>query len=181
MTFSDSFQNLPGSRTPKTRHCRGVYRLFLLSFGILITYWLILTVICGWDGIVACDPLNKVLFDMGEPMGGFGGWYITHFIFFYIVGLLFPDCMLLAMTIGVFFEILETFSSNFALNEHRVSGVQYSKVWEGTLMDLFFNFTGFVAGMLTTKYFLNGKPPKVPWISAESSEDSKDENYKNLT
>ena len=167
MTPIESFQNLPGTITPKTKHCIGVYRIGILSIGILITYWLIIISICGWDKMVSSDPLNKVLYDMGGDIGGIGGWYITHFIFYYIVGLLLPDCMLLAMTLGVFFEIFESLTGIiFLSNDLDTKGSQSSKWWEGTLMDLFFNFTGFVAGMLTTKYVLNGKPPKVPWISS---------------
>ena len=73
--------------------------------------------------------------------------------------------MLVAMTMGVLFEIFESYIGMVLIKERKIDGSIYSKWFEGTLMDLFFNFTGFVAGMLTTKYVLNGKPPKVPWIS----------------
>nr|QBK85880.1 MAG: uncharacterized protein LCMAC101_04750 [Marseillevirus LCMAC101] len=117
---------------------------------------------------------------MGEFMGGFGGWYITHFIFFYIIGLLFPDCMLLAMTLGALFEIIESVTAPILFSDRApFPDMQYTR-WDGTPIDLLFNFTGFVAGMLTTKYFLNGKPPKVPWVSADSEiSKAHRENYKN--
>ena len=180
MTFSDSFQNLPGSRTSKTRHCRGVYRLCLLWFGIFIIYWLLLLLICGKKSTIHCDKLNYTLVDI-PILGKFGGWPISHLVMFYGIGLLFPDCMLLAMTIGVLWEIIEwnvgrsdllprLMDSPNKSNKNMI----YGEFWVvGTLQDALYNFIGFVAGMLTTRYFLNGKPPKVPWLSADSSTEEK--------
>ena len=169
MGFDKLVQNLPGTKTPETRHCKGVYRSMLLIFGILIMYWLFLAMNCGLANASNCDNINRVLFDT-KIIGNFGGWNLTHLIFYYFVGLLFPDCILIAMVIGVIWEIFEEILGSINLpgmvNTTGVSGLQYGDRWvKGNLNDILCNFIGFVAGMLTTKYLLNGKPPKVPWIS----------------
>ena len=171
MTFDNSFQNLPGTRTPKTRYCRGVYQIMLLMFSILIAYWIFLTLICGLTKVASCDRINRVLFNT-KAMGEFGGWSLTHIIFYYFVGLLFPDCILIAMTVGVIWEIFEEVLGSVKPSNiggvTKSSSLQYKHGWiRGTLSDVVYNFIGFVAGALTTKYFLKGEPPKVPWLSTD--------------
>ena len=170
MTFNDSFQNWPGTRTPKTRQCQGVYQIMLLMFGILITYWLFLVMVCGIKKVASCDQINQK-FDI-KSIGEIGGWSLTHVFFYYFVGLLFPDCIVLSMTAGVIYELFEELIGSI-IPSNMVSIIksgdfQYQKGWiRGSISDVLYNFIGFVAGMLTTKYFLNGKPPKIPWLSTD--------------
>ncbi len=178
MTFSDSFQILPGTRTPKSRHCLGVYRLLLLSFGVLIIYWIFLVTICELKNAMDCDRINRIIFDV-DVIGGFGGWSLAHIILYYFVGLLFPDCMMIAMVIGIIWECLEQLVGYLLprdiVNVTKSPGRQYQNEWiHGSISDVLYNFIGFVAGMLTTKYFLNGNPPKVPWLSADSTVSGRD-------
>jgi len=167
MDLAENFENLPGARTPETRHCRKVYQMMLLMFGILILYWLFLFMICGMEKITSCDQINRVLID--NKTMKFGGWSLSHVIFYYIIGLLFPDCMLLAMTIGVLWEIFEEVLGMFKpinIGITKSNGLQYSEGWiRGSVSDVIYNFIGFVAGALTVKYFLNGKPPQIPWLN----------------
>ena len=132
-------------------------------FFILIAYWLILFMACGLEKIASCDKINRTIID-NETIK-FGGWSLSHVIFYYIIGLLFPDCMLVAMTIGVFWEIFEEVLGMFNPKNvvgNSASNLQYNKGWiRGSVSDIIYNFIGFVAGALTTKYFLNGKPPQL--------------------
>ena len=177
MTFNNSFQNWPGTRIPETRQCRGVYQITLLMFGILITYWLFLVIICGLKKVASCDRINQKI-DI-KSIGEIGGWSLSHVIFYYFIGLLFPDCMMIAMAVGVIYEIFEeligaTIPSNM-VSITKSPDLQYQKGWiRGSISDVLYNFIGFVAGMLTTKYFLNGNPPKVPWLSADSTVSGRD-------
>ena len=168
MTFNDLFQNWPGTRTSETRQCQGVYKTMLLMFGIIIMYWIFLVMICGITKVANCDLINQKI-DI-KSTGEIGGWSLSHVFFYYFVGLLFPDCIVVAMAAGVAYEIFEELIG-YTVPRDMVSVTnsnddQYQKGWiRGSVSDVLYNFIGFVAGMLTTKYFLNGNPPKIPWLS----------------
>jgi hypothetical protein len=144
----------------------------LLILGILIMYWLFLVMICGLANAASCDNINRVLFTT-KTIGKFGGWNLTHLIFYYFIGLLFPDCILIAMIIGVLWEVFEEILGSFNvpgmvnMNTTKRPNLQYEGGWvKGNLTDLLCNFIGFVAGALTTEYLLNGKPPQIPWLTS---------------
>jgi hypothetical protein len=81
------------------------------------------------------DPLEKSFLNIKYLKG----WIITHVLFFMLVGYLYPKTLVISMTLGIIWEIIE--------------GIDFdSPWWYGQLIDLNANFLGFIIGYLLQKY-----------------------------
>jgi hypothetical protein len=103
------------------------------------------------------DFLNRKVLDInlfGE--NGISWWPITHFIFFFVLGVLFPKCWLVIIFIAVLFEVIEETGCHF----HRLwtgkkyqveldpQKYQYHHYWMcGTLTDIFADMLGMICGI----------------------------------
>ena len=111
---------------------------------------------CKYPGFK--DPIGKFPFggEHSKFAGVLDGWSCSHFIFFFILGLCFPDHMYAAMTYGLLWELSEllTESTDSKLvsmlrgvstcrNNHMKDGEHffYSKS-----TDIILNLTGFLIG-----------------------------------
>jgi len=86
-------------------------------------------------------------------------WYLTHLLFYGLLGYLYPDALNLTMTIGLIWEIFEFYLSYskpkwfFKCFNTKHNSSEY---WYGRFSDIFVNYIGFMAGsslkMLTNHY-----------------------------
>lgn len=138
--------------------CSGVYKIFLFLVLLICVYWLILKIAYG-DNVVDNDPMNKLVFDIPFFENCCSWWPISHFIVFFIIGVLYPGCALVALTGGVIWELIEVFFS--ALQSKPRQGarssagkVQYSENWwAGSIKDIFMNVIGFYLGKLVVTVY----------------------------
>lgn len=101
--------------------------------------------------IVGKDPLNIKYFHLvGNCCSG---WAIGHFVLYFIIGLLYPDCGILAIGFGALWELIEVIIGSFQeKNKNPNPNVQYAnKWWAGNMIDIFINAAGFYTGALLHK------------------------------
>jgi len=133
--------------------CRGIYKLFTVVVIVILFYWFFLLAIKGSNHETAyVDPLNRIVVRVNVLENCCSWWPISHFILFFIIGLLFPrGCDLVAIGGGIVWELFEV-CAYYTLNMDRQavrsgSGVQYSgNWWAGSFKDLIFNTMGFYLG-----------------------------------
>lgn len=155
---------LPGSQHS---NCAGLWRTVIVIIGLLLFYQIILMFM---SGTVKNDPLNIQLFTL--PLAGsVGGWSLSHFVFFFIVGLLFPDCGILAMTMGVVWEIIEEVSGNLGEDmglidkRNNDEDALYKRWWSGRISDIIFNAIGFFLAKFIADNYIPGGKLVIPYIN----------------
>ena len=81
------------------------------------------------------DPLEESFLNIKYLKG----WIISHILFFMLIGYLYPKTLVISMTLGVIWEIIEGIDFN-------------SPWWYGQSIDINANFIGFIIGYLLQKY-----------------------------
>ena len=149
-------------RLPYGNQCGGSYKLMFIVFAMILLYNVFMAMWWPDKQRVDVDVLNRKIFDFDYFMGNCCSmWPITHFIFFFILGLLFPNCDLPIITAGVLWEIAEESIAIFRRQQQTrhvvVAGtgdLQYrDSWWAGSLQDILFNILGFYCGKLLVKLF----------------------------
>ncbi len=143
-------------KLPYGQECKGAYFILLLIPILIIIYWIYLL----WrskGGCVTCpsvienDFLNQKVLDMPYLENCCSWWPITHFVLFFILGVLFPNCEVLIIGAGIIWELVEMLmSSAFGRSRQPIragANVEYStNWWAGSAKDVLFNITGFYLG-----------------------------------
>ena len=144
-------------KLPRCKKAAGIYKVIILVVGFIFLYNMLLILSCdSTTDLVTRDPLNRTLFKIPFFNCNFSGWPLTHFICFFVLGLLFPDEDLFVVGGGILWEIFE--STCFLCTgrtEHKRVGsagsVEYTSWWNGSFQDVVFNTLGFYAGKLIVK------------------------------
>jgi len=168
---------------PDCRNCGGVYKIFIIVLLILFIHVIYLFVNYGLD-YKNNDFMNIKLFNFpafGEKCCS--GWPISHFILFMILGMLFPDCGKLIITIGILWEGLEyaagLYFSGFDMirpKSQNNSNTQYSEQWlAGNWYDIIFDVLGFLFGRFIVQQF--NWNIEIPYIT-DNKNDCKDDKHK---
>ena len=150
---------LPGS---SKSNCAGTYRVFMVTVLLIVVYFPILRMIFG-DLFGHRDKMNQVLFEL-PIIGKVSGWPLSHFVLFFFLGILFPDCDLLVLTAGVLWEIWEEFFGRYILKDRTNTpsymsetggrpDIQYTRWWSGSVKDIGFNIAGYYFGKLIARAF----------------------------
>lgn len=95
------------------------------------------------------DPMNKQLFL--DPFTGTNAswWPASHFLIFFLLGFLFPQCFIFAMTLGLLWEGLESIIEYLTTPKGPtavIPGVEYQQWASSSLRDIGYNTWGFLAG-----------------------------------
>lgn len=160
---------------PKCKKAAGVYKICFTVVGIIFLYWVFMLVIYnGRDkDLVNNDPMNYVVFTIPGINHCCSMWPISHFILFFILGLLFPEEDLLIISLGVLWELTEDVFFMIAGRgrqplRNSKGDVQYAESWwAGSFQDIIVNTLGFYCGKAVIK--ASGKKICVPWLNSESS------------
>lgn len=174
----------PGQTTtcilPYCKECGGAYMMMLLMFVIIVFYFFILSGAYTQNQIVFNDPMNYKVFDFPLLENCCSWWPLSHFIFFFILGVLFPDCAVPLLSLGVLWEGFEMLQSSIQGAERqwvrgasKSSDYEYSgNWWAGSLKDIVMNTLGFgfgwlVAKKLNVKLCINGVNSSSKWCKTE--------------
>lgn len=106
------------------------------------------------------DIMNNKVMDI-PAIGQISGWKISHYILFLIMGILFPHCDLIVITLGILWEVVEFIIGEilkhfFGENQYVDPTKEYSKKWiTGSWTDIIFNVAGFYTGKLYVTWWKN--------------------------
>lgn len=154
-------------------NCAGTYRVFFVVVLCIVIYFPILRMMFGENKFGYRDKLNTVLVDL-PGIGKVSGWPLTHFLLFFIMGILFPDCDVLIMSAGVLWEVWEECFGRFIAKDPRNTpsymsktgerpDVQYTRWWAGSVKDIAWNAIGYYSGKLLAKQM--GWNISIPYIN----------------
>lgn len=144
----------------KKCNCAGIYRFWtiILTLGIIYSAWFYFL-------NDKYDYLNVNLFEI-PGCGYYGGWALSHFISYFILGLLFPDCDLLIIVTSIIWEVFEEIIFHTCKFSIKNSGQYGDDRWgSGKVSDIFFNLAGFYLGKFIVKIF--NLDIKIPYINDE--------------
>ena len=135
-----------------------MYRLYIYAVSFIVLYWFFLLATNGSEKrAVYSDPFNKIVFDMPFLEKCCSWWPLSHFIFFLIIGILFPDCDLPAILGGIAWELTEV-GVYYAIGQDRQGTrngdgkIQYAESWwMGSTQDIVMNIVGFYLGKFLNK------------------------------
>lgn len=116
------------------------------------------------DDFIYHDILNKKIFNLDILENCCSGWTLSHFIVYFILGLLFPDCFVIIIIISILWEFIEVLIGSYVNGDNwrrqitrDKNEIEYStNWWSGSYKDIIFNILGFITGYVIIKtYKLN--------------------------
>lgn len=97
------------------------------------------------------DVLEFSLFKKSDKLG-IDGWSLTHFSLFFIVGFFYNNVFVITMSLGILWELFETYIGIYKPNFIKgwgfckLPGNKYKVWWYGKISDPIINFLGFTTG-----------------------------------
>ena len=97
------------------------------------------------------DILEFSLFKNSNKYG-LDGWSITHLLFYFFIGFLYPNTFIISMVMGLIWELIETYIGYYKPEYIRgygfckLTGNKYKVWWYGKWSDIIINITGFLLG-----------------------------------
>ena len=117
--------------------------------------------------LIRNDIMNRVVVDLsGQRLSW---WRISHFLMYFVLGFLFPQCWLFLVVVGFLWELFEFAVQFFAYQDrHRFSdndyrqhqtttattvpAIDYDTVWwTGSFQDIVYNLLGLFAGVMLAR------------------------------
>lgn len=128
--------------------------LILTTVAIVIwIYFLFLTHVIG--NPISNDPFNRLVFQQKIFNESCCSWWpISHFILFFILGYLYPQCAVTILSMGIIWEGIEISASYFQRQQYQAIKTETGDVeytgnwWAGGIKDILFNTAGFYTGVL---------------------------------
>lgn len=131
----------------------------MIAIAVVIgIYWLYLRNTYG-NQMVYGDFMNQKVIDIPFFENCCSWWPISHFVLFLILGFLFPNCVLLIITLGIVWELIEVMMGKLVVGDkwqrqplRQGGNVEYTQDWwAGSAKDILFNIAGFGVGFLLAK------------------------------
>lgn len=148
---------------PQCVECKGGYKIFFLIFIIISFYFIILKLFYKSNQEkIQNDMLNVKVIDVPFLENCCSWWPISHFILFFVFGILFPQCGVLVISIGIGWEIFESILSYLTNSPERQvmrestlsNDYEYSQNWwAGSFKDIIMNIFGYLTGLIIVKIF----------------------------
>lgn len=166
---------------PKLK-CRGVYRLFFFMVMLIFLYWVLMMGLHGsHNRFSEFDPLNKIFINVPYLENCCSWWPLSHFFFFFILGLLFPECDIPVVIGGILWELFEVIVY-YSIKQERQGirrgndKIEYSNNWwSGSTKDILMNIMGFYLGKLVIK--ISGKRIVIPYVNDECDNRHEKDSY----
>lgn len=149
-------------KLPYCKDCGGAYQILLIVFVVIVFYFFFLRGAYEKNNVIHNDFMNLKVFDFDMLENCCSLWPLSHFVLFFVLGMLFPDCGIPLITLGIVWEGFETIVSSVGkedrqwVRDKRSKGgskkIEYSENWwAGSMKDILMNITGFVCGYLLVK------------------------------
>jgi hypothetical protein len=128
-------------------NCLKALWIYLIVLVIFLIYRLYLKTIPG--PIEENDFLNRNVFIC--PINGTmtSYWPISHFLFYVLLGFLFPECFLFLMLVGLVWEGIETIMQAYTteiIPNRTNQNIEYTNWWSSNLRDITYNLAGYLVG-----------------------------------
>jgi len=129
---------------------------YVVCLILMVTYGLILLLIFPMDQIATQDPMGVTV------AGPLCWWSISHFIFYFILGLLCWRHWMWILAIGILWELFEygvgvVLYSNSLVTQTKHPGKHYYDRWmTGNPWDIVMNVLGYLSGVLLAKLVMGG-------------------------
>lgn len=133
-----------------------VYGVVSILFAVYIPY----LYFNGFSKIAENDVLNRILIRIKNNR--ISGWGISHFIMYFIIGYLYPNCWIEATILGIIWELVEcVLGKIFVNNDNKPddSTRKYTLWWSGTFEDIILNSAGLICGITLNKMKTNIPKP----------------------
>lgn len=91
-------------RLPGCQSCFGVYWIFLIIILMIFLHWVLLLASFG-KNYKSGDILNRKIISIGNVE--LSGWNLSHFVLFFILGFIFPNCLMILVMAGLLWELVE--------------------------------------------------------------------------
>lgn len=135
--------------------CTNMYYVFFVVVVIITCYWIYLHNID--KNPVEFDLLNRKLFSIDILGNCCSGWALSHLIFFFMLGWIFPECGKDAMIMGILWEGVEMMLSKATETPRQAMKVgegkyEYSQWWGGSFKDIIINAIGFYSAKTIKEY-----------------------------
>lgn len=130
-------------------NCKGIY-FFLIYLLIIVVIYYVITFLF-FKKFSHRDYLNQTIYQ-SPCLGKISWWPISHFVLYFILGLLFPFCDPIIIAISIFWELFEEFMGCLLYNNgvkmpfksNGDKNVQYQgRWWRGSAMDIIYNLLGY--------------------------------------
>ena len=141
---------------PYCQDCAGAYMILLIILAMIIFYFFFLNGAFKQENIVHRDFMNLKIFDFPLLENCCSLWPLSHFFVFFILGVLFPDCAIPLITLGVLWEGFEVVAASLYKKDRqsvrKSSNIEYStNWWAGSTKDIVMNIAGFCVGWFVAK------------------------------
>lgn len=146
---------------PYSGDCLGAYQLMFLVAMFCFVYYIFMKKYYGGDKQVAeNDMMNRKVFECGVFENCCSMWPISHFIFFMILGFLYPKCWVPILILGASWELIEM-GAGYLMDgglqpmKTEKGNIEYSNNWwAGSSKDIVFNTAGFAVGAIIATLIL---------------------------
>jgi len=105
--------------------------------------------------LIAASKKTDVAKGLAVTMVHLTGWRISHLLLHMILGIIYPDKLLLFFTLGVIWEVIE----------YLIGAYSSDKWWGGSVwahaQDIIANTLGFLLGILISKMLCDHSPPTI--------------------
>lgn len=148
-------------------NCNGIYLIYFYVLLAGAIYFSIVSLF--FKGFNHRDYLNTIIYS-DKCLGKVSWWPVTHFVLYFILGLLFPDCDLIIIIVSFLWEAFEEFLGRFLYDndikmpfQDGTYEVQYKRWWRGSWFDILYNLSGYYSAKALVKLF--GWDIKIPGIN----------------
>ena len=143
---------------PYCKECKNIYPILIIVVVVIVLYYFLLKNTIDSQNIAVKDAMNKKVFTLPFTDGCCSWWPISHFLLYLVLGMFFPDCGIILMSLGVGWEFLETWMGKMIsegkpdIDENVATTIDYKDGWwAGSMTDIVANFLGFVCGWFISK------------------------------
>lgn len=140
-----------------TGHCKKTWKVFAVIITMIVLYFIALRLFFTESEVPHNDFMNRKIIDIPQLENCCSWWAVSHFVLFFFLGLVFPQCDVLVISAGILWELVEMGMAKIFNRKRQAirltnDSIEYSQNWwAGSTKDIFVNILGFYCGKLMNK------------------------------